>query len=355
MASILIKNGRVWDGERFSCVDILTVEENISSIAPHISEKADFTYDASGMLVSAGLVDIHTHMRQVSSDEYGIPIDAVCLPFGVTAAVEASAEKGDGRLLSAFAVKGAAFVACRIEHDTAVLDMTERLLHAYGDAGVGVKVFFDRACKELKSTKPLREICAFAHARGKKVLVHCNHSPTTMEEIVDTLQGGDIVTHIYHGGEHTIADHGYAAYDLAKQKGIVLDAGMAGHVHTDFSVLRSAIKAGYLPDTISTDITRCSAFYRGGRYGLTMCMSIMRAVGMGEEDILRAVTSNPARALGMAGKWGCLRVGGTADIAVLDYTQEGFDLTDAAGHHITSKKGYRCALTIADGQIVYKH
>jgi len=65
MAKILIKNGRVWDGERFSCVDILTVEENIFGIAPHISEKADFTYDASGMLVSAGLVDIHTHMRQV--------------------------------------------------------------------------------------------------------------------------------------------------------------------------------------------------------------------------------------------------------------------------------------------------
>ena len=44
-----------------------------------------------------------------------------------------------------------------------------------------------------------------------------------------------------------------------------------------------------------------------------------------------------------------------ADIAVFDYTDEGFSLTDKAGHHIESKSGYRCLLTVADGQIIYKH
>ena len=42
MAKILIKNGRIWDGERFFLADILTDGDKISKIEPSISEKADF-------------------------------------------------------------------------------------------------------------------------------------------------------------------------------------------------------------------------------------------------------------------------------------------------------------------------
>ncbi|MBQ7089544.1 MAG: hypothetical protein IJN82_00330 [Clostridia bacterium] len=57
MAKILIKNGRVWDGERFFYADVLTNGAEIAQIAPDLSEKADFIYDACGKTVSAGLVD----------------------------------------------------------------------------------------------------------------------------------------------------------------------------------------------------------------------------------------------------------------------------------------------------------
>ena len=43
-----------------------------------------------------------------------------------------------------------------------------------------------------------------------------------------------------------------------------------------------------------------------------------------------------------------------ADIAVLDYSDEETSLTDKSGNSIESKKGYRCLLTVSDGQIVYK-
>ena len=88
---------------------------------------------------------------------------------------------------------------------------------------------------------------------------------------------------------------------------------------------------------------------------MTMCMNIARTVGMQEEDIFRAVTSNPAKALGKSDEWGYLQIGRIADIAVLDYTDEGFDLTDKAGNHIESQKGYRCVLTVSDGQVVYRN
>ena len=130
--------------------------------------------------------------------------------------------------------------------------------------------------------------------------------------------------------------------------------GMAGHVHTDFAVLKRAIASGIVADTVSTDITKNSAYTRGGRYGITMCMSIAKALGMREEDVFKAVTANPARALGKA-EWGVLRVGGCADIAVLSENGSGFDLTDKAGNRITGHTGYQCELTVLNGQIVYAH
>jgi len=218
---------------------------------------------------------------------------------------------------------------------------------------VGIKIF--HAGKHVQSLRPLEQVCAFARERGLPVMVHCNGSPVPMAELLEVLAPGDILTHAFHGSPNTAADDGFAALKKAQQRGVIIDAGFAGHVHTDFSVFRAAVASGFVPNTVSTDITRSSAFMRGGRYGMTLCMSMARHMGMCEEDILRAVTSAPAKALGKEDEWGYLAVGRTADIAVLDHTDEGFDLTDRAGNHIESKNGYRCVLTVSDGQVVYKY
>ena len=186
-------------------------------------------------------------------------------------------------------------------------------------------------------------------------MVHCSNSPTSMSEILNTLNEGDILTHAFHGGSNNAAEDNFASMRAAQARGVIIDVGFAGHIHTDFEILGRAIKSGIPPNTISTDITKFSAYTRGGRYGMTICMSIARHVGMTEEDIFRSVTSTPARVLGKSDQWGSLAPGRKADIAVFDYTDEGFSLTDKAGHHIESKSGYRCLLTVADGQIIYKH
>ena len=83
-----------------------------------------------------------------------------------------------------------------------------------------------------------------------------------------------------------------------------------------------------------------------------MAMSMARTAGMAEEEILRAVTLAPAKALGQ--NWGKLEVGGVADIAVLDYTNEPFRLSDKEGNVLESSLGYRCKLTVADGVVVFR-
>jgi len=354
MGSILIKNGRVWDGDSFSVQDILIRESRIAQISKNITADADFIFDAAGKTVSAGLVDLHVHMRGVSPGAFGISGEMSCFPFGVTAACDAGAVAGDKTLLQAFMLKSTVFPSVEIENNRTRFACTDRLLRAYGDKAAGIKVYFDAGSGHVKDITPLKEACTYARQNKLKVMVHCSGTPSSMAQIVETLSEGDILTHAFHGGTNSATADGFDCLRLARSKGVILDAGFAGHIHTDFKVLQAAVAQDILPDTISTDITSYSAYKRGGRYGMTMCMSMARHLGMSQTDIFRAVTSAPAKAVGKETEWGTLSVGRMADIAVLEYADEGFDLTDKAGNRISSTQGYRCVLTVADGEIVYR-
>lgn len=354
MSVILLKNGRVWDGERFFFADVLAKDGRIAQVAPTISEPADFTYDAREKIVSAGLVDAHMHMRGISSDAFGIQAESGSFPFGVTAAADASGVFGDKALLDSFMLKNCVYVCANFYNDRADFAEAEARLKAYGGKAIGIKVFFDTQVSEVSTIAPLQAVVAFAREKGLRVMVHSSNSPVSMSLLLDTLGPGDILTHAYHGGENNVSEDGYACIRKAKQRGVIIDAGFAGHIHTDFRVFQDAVKCGAEPDIISTDITNCSAYTRGGRYGMPICMSIAKHAGIDEDSIFRAVTSAPAKALGMAHTWGYLQEGRSADIAVLEYGDEGFDLTDKAGNRIYSEAGYRCVLTVSDGTIVYK-
>ncbi len=104
MERILIKNGRLFDRNKLVCKDIFTYNGVISKIEPNITDKADFVFDASGMIVSPGLVDTHVHIKGLSSDDFGINAEMSCLPFGVTAAADAGSSYGDRAFLDSIAV-----------------------------------------------------------------------------------------------------------------------------------------------------------------------------------------------------------------------------------------------------------
>ena len=354
MATILIKNGRVWDGERFLRADVLTAGDIIAKIEPDISAPADFVFDAEGMTVSAGLVDLHAHLRVTPDDVYGIQAEMSCFPFGVTAAADAGRIEGERVVMDSFMLKNLVFVSACIKNDRVEPERTLEALRRFGDKVAGIKVYFDTDTGEVKSIAPLKEVCELARSLGLRVMVHCTGSPTPMSEVLGVLREGDILTHAFHGGIGNAGEDDFESMRAAQARGVIIDAGMAGHVHTDFEVMRRAIESGVIPNTVSTDITKLSAYMRGGRYGMTACMSISRLLGLSEESIFRAVTAAPAEALGKGDEWGRLAVGRRADIAVLNYTDEGFDLTDKAGNRIHSTEGYRCALTVSDGQVVFR-
>ena len=354
MTSILCKNGRVWDGEKFLYADVLVKEGLVCKIEPNINEVVDFVYDATGKIVSAGLVDAHVHMKGISPDQYGIQAEMSCFPFGVTAAADAGGGYGNKALLDSFQLKNVIFVSVEIKNNKALLDNTEQAIANYGDHVVGLKVYFDTFVSEVTDIEPLKEVVSFAEKNHLILMVHSSNSPATMKDVLGVLRKGDVLTHAYHGGVHNVSEDGFECIREAKKRGVIIDAGFAGYVHTDFKVFQKAIQNDEKPDVISTDITRASAYKRGGRYGMTMCMSLAKTLGMSEEEIFRCVTVNPAKVLGREQEWGSLTVNRIADLAVFEYADEAFDLTDRAGNRVYDSKGYRCVLTVSDGEVVYR-
>lgn len=352
--SIYIKNGTLWDGERFSQSDIYVREGFIKEIGKTSLKDADFIFDAKGKIVSAGLVDIHMHMRGISVEDFGTQAESAAFPHGVTAGVDAGAGLGNREILEFMALKNVVFSGVAIENNRPNFENLEKRFALYKDKNIGIKVYFDTANAPIEDITPLKEICNFAKERNLKVMVHCTGCPVPYSEVLDTLSSGDILTHAYNGSENNATADNFASLKAAKERGVIIDAGMAGGVHTDFSVLKAAIECGATPDTISTDITSYSAHLRGGDYGMCLCMSIYSHLGLSDEEIFKAVTKNAAKAVGKENEWGTLKVGGAADIAVFDKNGEGFDISDRWSNHIKSDKGYRCLLTVSDGQIVYK-
>ena len=353
MAKIRLKNGRIFDGRRYLSGDVLIEEGRIGAIGAVCCEDA-LVIDVGGCTVCPGLVDIHAHLSEMSGAPFGFPALLATVPFGVTAAVDASANL-PASASAALPIDTAALVPLSLRDGRLDLSETERRIADYGDRALGVKIYFDAAQEQLPTAAQIAEASAFARERGLLTMVHCTGSPLPTAEIVAVLSEGDILTHTYHGAPNTLEEGEYRAYHLAKARGVTVDAGMAGGVHTDLAVLRRALKKGLYPDTVSTDITKFSAYMRGGIYGLPMCMSIFRALGMPEEAVLRAVTSSAARAVKREGVWGSLSVGARADLCVLSYGSAAIELSDRWENRICLSDGYTCKMTVKDGQILYRN
>src|SRR3954469_11415355 len=64
--SIVIKNGRVIDPASGTdrVADVLIVDGRIAGVAPNLSSTRATVFDATGMIVAPGFIDMHVHLRE---------------------------------------------------------------------------------------------------------------------------------------------------------------------------------------------------------------------------------------------------------------------------------------------------
>ena len=195
---------------------------------------------------------------------------------------------------------------------------------------------------------------AAALAGGLPVMVHVTHPPVPLSEILEILEPGDIVSHFLHGkGDGILKADGVIFPEViqAREKGIFFDVGH-GRFHVSFEVARAAFAQGFLPDTISTDMTR------SGRDGfvknLAHTMSKFLNLGMDIKTVVACVTSKPAQVMNKQQMIGALKKGAFADIAVFALQSGEFTFEDTEAQILKGSVHIAPKYTVLNGRIVWQ-
>src|SRR5437588_7694933 len=317
--------------------------------------RAQGVLDATGKLVTPGLVDLHTHVYPYGS-AIGIPADEL-VPYQCTTTCVSAGDAGANNFaafrryvaaqtrtrLYAFVhianIGLAGFPVAELYNiDFAQPDSAARAIAENADMVLGAKVRMSENVIAKHGLEPLkRAIAACEQAgTGAKVMCHIGGVETRalMSQILDVLRPGDILTHCYSGFPNLAGDFTNIVQDgrllpaatNAKQRGVIFDIGHGGGSF-DYTVAEAAIQQGCLPDTISSDIHVFSGNTPGMPY-LTWVMSKFMALGFTLEQVVQMATAVPARLINRMPKLGALQVGGPGDATLIEVVQGPVEFVD---------------------------
>jgi len=116
----------------------------------------------------------------------------------------------------------------------------------------------------------------------------------------------------------------------------------------NFEAARKALAAGFVADTISTDIYNSNV--NGPVFDLPTTMSKLMHLGMTFEDVLLRVTAAPAKIVNRVPLLGTLAVGAPADVALLQVEEGEFQLVDSQRNKADARRRIVCRGTICRGK-----
>ena len=386
---VVVKGGRVIDPKNGidAVRDIGIRKGHIAAVGPKLDPGKAKIIDATGLVVTPGLIDTHAHVYEHVSGDFGLNPDLVGIRTGVTTVVDQggpSALTFDG--FRKFIVEKAktrvlAFISAYLAGGL----LGHRYVDLYGPSGINVKAIVKAARDNpdlvrgikahaepggysrwgMKSMKLAKEasrelkLPVYIHlgtlwpeADGKKV-----KPAKIIDKVVPLLDAGDILAHPF-----TRFPSGFVAADgsihplvtEALAKGVRLDVGRGAHF--SFKNAERVIGAGILPFTLGADLhgynvrlqdggrayrgmftgegvdsiiaeDRASPFERP--YSLHHAMTELVALGVPLVEVVRMATENAAIMLGLEGEMGALSVGMPADISALRIIDGAWTLVDS--------------------------
>ncbi|OGB92071.1 MAG: hypothetical protein A2Z31_00455 [candidate division NC10 bacterium RBG_16_65_8] len=327
--------------------------------------------DASGLLVTPGLVDCHVHAFRWGH-LISLDVDPVSSQSGVTTFVDGGSVGSlhfmafrrfviDHVRSNLYALLNVSAVGQTVDGLKGVdawenddlrflhLDSAVEIVEKHRDRIVGIKV---RIHTGLASLLPMAAARALANAVDLPLVVHVMKAPPVFQDLLPYLKAGDVVTHMYHPGPGCLVDgHGKIApeYLEARKRGVLFDTGTA-RFHTCHPVARAAIAEGFLPDTISTDL--CLTNYQHITIDMPTTLTKFMALGLSLEQALQRATIEPARSLPVERGHGRLAEGLAADLALFAVESGEFSYEDFFGNTLQAGRRLVCRGTIKDGRLL---
>jgi dihydroorotase len=352
-------------------LDVGITDGRIAAIQPKLPrDDAKKILDVRGCYVTPGLIDFHVHSYW-GVNPYGFNADSICLASGVTTAMDAGSagpvnflgfkklvhESSKTRMLAfvAIAQHGVLNDPGELQNlrfadpEAAASSVAEST-----DVGIGIKVRLHKKGVGDNGREALRLAIQAGDASRSPVMVHVGDTGISMEEIVDTLRAGDIVTHCYTPQKPSIVDPSgrlLVAARKAQERGVIFDVGHASG-HFDFNLVRSAMDDGLLPNVISSDLHGRMQQPGFGIVGdLPTTLTKFLTLGLTLDQIIAMCTIHPASVIGWQDRLGNLEVGRDADIAVLQIVNEATKLRDSVGGEMTAEQRIAARWTIRQGEV----
>ena len=372
---LLIKNGFVIDPKNQidSILDVAIASGKIAKIAKNIpATQASKVIDATGLFVTPGLIDIHTHVfvgtrpDKFADGILSLSPDDFTFKSGVTTVVDAGTsgwrnfplfknqviDKSQTRVLAFLNIAGSGMSGDPDQQDINDMDskLTSLTVQKYPEIIVGIKI----GHYEGSEWTPFEAALEAAQKSDVPLLVECHLPQLSLEEQLNRMRPGDIITHSFEKVSERMAvidEQGHIRPFVldAKKKGILFDVGHGGAGFW-FSQAIPAFKQGLLPNSFGSDLHRYSM--NSGMKSMLNIMSKYLNMGMELKDIILRATWNAAKSIKRS-DLGNLTEGSVADIAILSLIKGNFGFIDSGGNKLEGNRKLEAELTIRAGKIVW--
>lgn len=351
MHDLVLKGGRVIDPTNGldGLADVAFTDGRVAAVGQGLAGRQ--VQDVSGLIVTPGLIDLHTHVYW-GGTSLGVEADAYSRQSAITTVADTGSagpgnfpgfrahviDKAHVRVLVYLHVSFAGIYAFSPTimvgeaHDMRLMAVREALevARANPDVIIGIKVRVGRHASGPSGIQPLDVALDLADRAGLPLMCHIDEPPPTYADVVDRLRPGDVLTHCFRpfpnapvDGEGRLRE----AVVRARARGVFFDVGH-GMGSFSWDTARKALAAGFAPDTISSDVhAMCIA---GPAWDLLRTMTKFLSLGLSLNEVIAGTTSRAALALRRP-ELGHLGAGAAGDASVLELAQMPTPLEDVLG------------------------
>lgn len=348
---LVLKGGRVIDpGQGMDRVtDVAFATGRIAAVGDGLT--GNDIRDVTGLIVTPGLIDLHTHVYW-GGTSLGIDPDSYARKSAVTTVVDTgSAGPGNFAGFRAHVIEYAAArvlvylhvsfagiyafsrrIAVGEGEDMRLMAAREavEVANTNPDCIIGIKVRLGKNASGKAGAAPLDVALDVADRTGLPLMVHIDEPPPTYEAVVDRLRPGDVLTHCFRPFPNTPmhADGRIKqAVMEARARGVVFDIGH-GMGSFSWATARAMAAHEFWPDTISSDVH--ALCIDGPAHDLLRTMTKFLALGLPLAKVITMTTQNPAMALRRPAL-GSLAIGSTGDASIIALEDNAIDLEDVEG------------------------
>lgn len=373
---LVLTGGRVIDPSQSidRVTDVAFANGKTAAVGDGLAPLATTVEDATGSIVTPGLIDLHTHVYWRGSS---LGVDPLILARGGCTTLVDTGSAGPGnyagflehvirpspvRIIAYLNISFAGIFGFskRIMMGEsgdlrlmAPIDTVETI-EKYRDSLAGIKVRVGLNASGNSGLVPL-DIARQAAERAKApMMVHIDHPPPTLQDVLARMRPGDVLTHCFRPfpNNPNTADGGILDAVLdARRRGVIFDIGH-GMGSFAFSTARAMLANGFMPDCISSDVH--ALCIDGPAFDLLTTLSKFLCLDMPLMEVIRAATENPAKALRRP-DLGSFREGCAGDASILCLEDGAFGYVDSTGEVLNGQKRIAARATVIDGKIWHRN